>query len=577
MMAAVPRRPTPGKGRSQAHQKGPLRFALALLVLAFAAYAQVREHGFVNIDDPHYVFENPTVRNGLSPGAVGWAFTTGHAGNWHPLTWISHMADVSLFGLDPGAHHVVNVVFHAASTVLLFLALARMTGAAGASAFAAGLFALHPLHVESVAWVAERKDVLSAFFWTLAMLLYARYAARPTTARYLSVTAAFAAALMSKPTAVTLPIVLLLADYWPLARERAWPCIREKLPWLAMSTAAGIVTLLVQKQAGAVQTLDIYPLSTRVANAGVAYMTYLVRTVWPTGLAPLYPYEPPVMATAALAWSLFAAISLLAFLGRRSFPAGAIGWAWYVVTLMPMIGFIQVGAQPSADRYTYIPLIGIFIALAWGLKALLIDRLALPSRVALTAAAAVLVGLSALTWRQTGVWKDSITLWRHAVDTHGNYRARANLGQALNLEGRFGEALFELNEAVRINPAHAESQHRLGFALAETGDRAGAITRYREAVRLKPQYQAALANLGIELAQAGEFDEAIIHLREALRLDPDSRGGRENLALALMNKGIAHEERGERDAALAAYREALQLLPAHTALADRIRSLETSR
>lgn len=544
------------------------------MLLTLAAYAAVRGHRFVNIDDPHYVFENASIRDGLTPSAARWAFTTGYAGNWHPLTWISHMIDVDLFGLDPGAHHMVSVGFHAAATLLLFFALRRMTGAAGPSAFAAGLFALHPLHVESVAWVAERKDVLSGFFWTLTMLLYARYVSRRSTSRYLSVTFAFAAALMSKPTAVTLPIVLLILDYWPLARARAWACVREKLPWIAMSAAAGAVTLIVQRGAGAVQSLEVFPFTTRVANAGVAYLIYLRQTIWPADLAPLYPYEAPAPLAAAGAWLALAAITALAIRFRREFPAGLAGWSWYAITLLPMIGLIQVGAQPFADRYTYLPLIGIFITAAWGIRALA-ARAAVSHRVLQAAAAIVLVVLTALTVQQVSVWSDAVTLWRHAVHTHGNYRARANLGQALNVERRFDEASIVLAEAVRLNPSFAESQHHLGFALASMGDREGAIPRFREALRLRPGYAVARSNLGIALAERGDFDEAIVHLREALRLDP-SRAARENLALALVNKGIAHEGRGERGAALGAYREALQLVPEHTALAERIRLLEAA-
>lgn len=540
-------------------------------------YAPVRNHEFVNIDDPQYVFENAAVREGLSARSVRWALTTGHAGNWHPLTWISHMIDVEVFGLDAGAHHLVNVAFHAANTLLLFFVLFRRTGAAGPAALVAGLFGLHPLRVESVAWIAERKDVLSTFFWLLAMMAYARYVERPSLARYGAVAASFACGLMSKPSVVTLPLALLLLDFWPLGRTGLWRCVREKLPLLALSAAAGAITLIVQSTAGAVQSLEAVPAAMRAANMGLAYARYLALMVWPLSLAPLYPYDlsPPAWSVVS-AWLLVLALSALALRARRRAPYVAFGWAWYVVTLLPMIGIIQVGSQPIADRYTYVPLIGIFVAMAWGARDLA-ARVALSGRAPAVAAAVVLLALAALAWRQVHYWHDSVTLWTRAVEVHGNYRARAHLGQALGLRGRWHEALPVLEDAVRLNPDFADSQHHLGFTYDELGDRDRAIDRYRAAVRLRPGYPEAHGNLGIALAEGGEVEAGVRHLREAVRLDPGSRVGASNLATALTHLGVTQAARGDRAAALESFREALRLQPGNSDLQQRIRLLEADK
>ena len=554
--------------------------ALAIAVLACVAFAAVRDHEFVNIDDPQYVFENPRVTDGLTMGGIAWAFTAGHAGNWHPLTWISHMIDVELFGLDAGAHHLVSVAFHAINILLLFGVLRRMTGNAGASACVAALFGLHPLRVESVAWIAERKDVLSTFFWLLAMHAYVRYTAKPSARAYATLLAAFVAGLMSKPSVVTLPIALLLLDYWPLARKNAWMCVREKLPMLALSLAAGLVTIAVQGRAGAIAALDVLPVAERLANAGVAYVLYLWKTIWPVGLAPLYPYDAaPPAAMAALCWAAVIGASLAAWIARRRAPWFAIGWAWYVITLLPMIGLIQVGAQPLADRYTYVPMIGIYIALAWTLMRFVASR-NLNARAVAGTAAVIVLGLAALTWQQVSHWRDSVTLWRHAVDTHGNYRARANLGQALTLKREWYEAMPVLEEAIRQKPGFADSHHHLGLALDAIGRREAAVDRYREAVRLRPHYPEAQGNLGIALAERGDIREGLPHLREAMRLSPESPLGRMNLLAALANLGALEDNNGNRGAALAAYREALSLAtrPADkTELERRIRALEAAR
>lgn len=547
---------------------------MGLALLVIVAYAGVRQHAFTNFDDPQYVFENIQVRNGVSGAGITWAFTSGYAGNWHPLTWISHMIDVDIFGLDAGAHHATNLGFHTANTLLLFLVLLRLTGAAGPSALVAGLFGLHPLHVESVAWVAERKDVLSTFFWMLTLLAYVGYVKRPAAGRYLAVGTLFACGLMSKPTVVTLPLVLLLLDWWPLTRTGAARLVREKLPLLAMSAAAGVVTLLVQQQAGAVRTLDALPLAVRIENAIVAYVWYLWKMLWPVNLAALYPYDralsPWLVGGAAL---LLLAVSAIAMAPRtrREAPYVAVGWAWYLITLAPMIGLVQVGSQPMADRYTYVPLIGIFIAIAWSLRAA-VDRLEIPKRAPLALSAFLLFLLALLTARQAALWRDSVTLWTHAVAVTGdNYRARTNLGHALGLRGQWHDALPQLEAAVRIRNDAAEPQHYLGQALAALGHLDRALVHYRRAVALSPSYAEAHGNLGIALAESGKPEEALRHFREAVRLEPDSPVGRANLAMALTHAGAVLANDGHIEKAAGYFTEAIAhdpgLVDAHANLA----------
>ncbi len=363
--------------------------SLLMIVVTFAVYWQVGGYQFVNFDDGKYIFENPHVRPGLTADGFIWAFTSTYASNWHPLTWLSHMLDVQLFGLDPGPHHLVNVLFHSINTVLLFLLLLRMTGAYWQSVFVAALFALHPLHVESVAWVAERKDVLSAFFWMVTLLLYAWYVKRPGPTRYLLTLCSFALGLMAKPMLVTLPIVLLLLDYWPLGRLQfgqaglltrkepasaaqkrfPWSLLWEKAPFFALTAASSIVTIYAQHKGGAMSSIKVVPITFRFINALWAYVLYLAKMVWPVDLAVLYPL--PITLTIAqglFAGAFLGGVSFLVIRSAKRHPYFLVGWLWYLVTLVPVIGLVQVGSQSMADRYTYLPLIGIFIMLAWGMR-----------------------------------------------------------------------------------------------------------------------------------------------------------------------------------------------------------------
>ena len=553
----------------------------SLLVLCtLAIYGQTATHGFLNFDDRRYVSENPHVQGGLAPGNLVWAFTTGHCSNWHPLTWLSHMLDCQLLGLRPGAHHLTSVALHLANTLLLYLGLKLMTDAVWRSAAVAGLFAIHPLHVESVAWIAERKDVLSGLFWMLTLLAYFHYVKDPTSMRYLLVLLSFALGLMAKPMLVTLPFVLLLLDFWPLDRmklsaaktketrsgkrvqprpdeRRRTPLLlaREKVPMLAFSAASSVVTFAVQRKGGAVAAADGLPFGVRIANAIVSYVAYIGKTIWPARLAAFYPYP-----TSLPAWKVGSAAALLAgatFIALRSSgkrPYLAVGWLWYLGTLVPVIGLVQVGTQSMADRYTYIPIIGLFIIAAWGAGDL-IGRWS-SGRIALVpSAATVIVACSAAAWFQVANWKDSVTLWRHALDvTTENFTAQNNLGAALSSQWEIDEAAAHIAEALRIKPDYAEAHCGLGALLARQGKTREAMAHYNEALRIKPDLAEGHYNLALALHQQGRDAEAVGHYIEALRLDPDD-------AAAYFNLGNALDAQGATAEAIEQYTGALRLKP----------------
>jgi protein O-mannosyl-transferase len=540
----------------------PLPLALAIVAAVAIVFAPVARHGFVNFDDPQYVSENPFISDGLTLRGISWAFTTGYAGNWHPLTWISHMLDVQVFGLSAGAHHVMNVVLHTASALLLFLLLYRMTSAIGRSWFVAALFAVHPLHVESVAWIAERKDVLSALFWMLTIWAYVRYVHRPAVATYSLVGVLFALGLMAKPMLVTLPVTLLLLDVWPLRRTNALELIREKVPLFALAVASSAVTFIVQQQAGAVKELASLPVGRRVANALVAYVSYIGKALWPTNLAAIYSYPDSIAGwQVAVAIAMLAIVTWLAVRVRRGYPYVLVGWLWYLVTLIPVIGLIQVGSQPIADRYTYVPLIGLFIIVAWGVPEILARR-RVTTPVLATAAVVVVAACVVAARAQVYHWRSSVALWQHAVSvTTDNYRAQGNLGHALAAEGRLDEAIQHYSEAVRIRPGYAEAHNNLGLALARQGRIEEAIPHYTEALRLLPDYFEAQSNLGAALAGSGRYADAITHFSIAVRLQPDHAQARHNLVRAHYEFGRALAERGEVDSAIQQFLEALRLDP----------------
>jgi Flp pilus assembly protein TadD len=514
--------------------------ALALLALVAVVYAPVRGHSFVSWDDPTYVFLNPRVTGGPTWENVRWAFTTGHAGNWHPLTWLSHMLDVALFGPDAGGHHLTNVVLHAANAVLLFDLLRRLTGAAGRSAVVAALFAVHPLHVESVAWVAERKDVLSTLFWLLTTHAYVAYARAPSSRRYALVVLAFVAGLMCKPMLVTLPFTLLLLDWWPLARTKepgAWRrLVVEKVPLFLLAAASCVVTFAAQRGAGAMGGFEMYPFGGRVANALVAFVAYVVKTFAPTGLAALYPYDPELSTgLAALAAAALVGVTFAAARASVARPWFAVGWLWFLGTLVPVIGLVQVGMQSMADRYTYVPLVGLFVAVVWGADDLLGPR---RRRTAVALAAAATLACAVLARRQVATWKDSESLWRNVVAVSPDSAvARNNLGTTLCERGELDAAAAEFREFLRLRPDDADAHNNLGHVLRLQGRLDEAVAEFREALRLRPGFARAYGNLGLALQLQGRLDEAVAALSESARLQPDLPVAHHDLAIALAQRG----------------------------------------
>jgi len=583
------------------HTKYTICFFLITTILI--SYWQVKDFDFINFDDPQYVTENPHVRSGLSLKGIAWAFSTTHASNWHPLTWLSHMLDVQLFGLKPGWHHLVNVFFHILNSVLLFLIFNRMTRALWPSAFVAALFALHPLHVESVVWVSERKDVLSTFFWMITMGAYAFYVEKPDTKKYLLTLGLFALGLMAKPMLVTLPFVLLLLDYWPLGRlqnpirvggnssrppdtdnQRAkkkkakksttqdiaqtkktmqpsgqWPVllalIKEKIPFIALSAASAIVTLYAQKRGGAVGSLDILPFNARMANAIVSYADYIGKMVWPRNLAVFYPHSgmPPFWLVLGSALILLI-ITVLVLRSAKRFPYLTTGWLWYLGTLVPVIGLIQVGLQALADRYTYVPLIGIFVIMAWGVPELT-RKWHNRKTLMVVSSSLILAILMFSTWSQARYWQNSFTLFEYAVKaTADNYMAHNNLGVALAKIGEKEKAAFHYSEAIRIKPNFENAHYNLGNYLASQGMTAEAIAHYSEAIRIRPAYSKAHNNLGAMLAFQGKFQEAIVQYEKALQTEPANASYHYNLGIALASMNRL-EEAGHY------FREALRIQP----------------
>ncbi|HEX4263606.1 MAG TPA: tetratricopeptide repeat protein [Verrucomicrobiae bacterium] len=509
----------------------PRTICLLLALVTVLVYSPVRHAAFVVFDDPDYVGDNH-VQAGLTWAGVKWAFTTWHASNWHPLTWLSHMVDASLFGPNSGAQHLVNVLFHAANALLLFLLLFRATSKLWPAAMVAALFAWHPLHVESVAWVSERKDVLSTFFGLLAVMAYARFSRRDrqgpsSKSWYVGAVVLFALSLMAKPMLVTLPFVLLLLDIWPLERWRSFETrnvprlLLEKAPFLLLTLASCVVTFLAQRSV-AVMSLEQRPLGLRLANALVSYVEYLGKMIWPARLAVIYPLPDEIPMWQIVGGAvILAAISWMAWAARKTRPYLLVGWLLYLGTLVPVIGLVQVGGQAFADRYTYVPSIGIFIALAYGAADLAV-RFRIP-RIA-TAAIATLVLAANLfgTERQLAFWQSSETLFTHAIElTKKNAVAHLNLGVALEQDNRQPEALKEYRAAVQIDPHRFQSHNNLANLLATMGSRDEALKEYLEALRLNPNAALAHVNLGTLYVDMGRFDDAMREYSEAARLAPE--------------------------------------------------------
>ena len=558
-----------------------------LALVTLLVYLPVCRDQFINYDDNDYVTENQVVQNGLTPAGIEWAFTTRHAGNWHPLTWVSHLLDCELFGLNPGPQHYVSVLFHAANVVLLFALLLRLTGALWSGAFVAALFAWHPLHVDSVAWISERKDVLSTFFGLLTLLAYTRVVTgkEPAPTAVLSRATChlsplhwlallfFALGLMSKPMLVTLPFVMLLLDYWPLKRVTSGPfsprfnaadkwrvtsvlrLALEKWPFFLLTLVSCVITFLAQRQGEAVVSLAKVSLRYRLENAPVAVVRYLFKMVWPADLAVIYPMPDRIPALAVVAAaSILVFLSLAAWLARRRSPYWLVGWLWFLGTLVPVIGFVQVGGAALADRYTYLPSIGLFIAAAFGLRDLA-SRFCFLKVPAAVVAGLLLAGCVVITENQLRYWHDSQSLFAHAVAvTKDNDIAHTNLGVALEQQGRWDEALAEYRLAERLAPERYQIRNNLGNLLANMGKTSEALAEYREAVRLNPNLPFLHDSLGSVMTGLGRFSEAMNEFTNAARLDPAYPWPHFELGKALLKQGRDSEAIGQ-------FREALRIDP----------------
>ena len=573
-----------------------------LAVITFVVFGQTLHHEFINYDDEAYVYENPEVARGLTLQGIVWAFTHVHCSNWHPLTWISHMLDCQLYGLNPGGHHLTNVLLHTAAAILLFLVLRRMTSlrpgnsivatttqasALWRSAFVAAVFAIHPLRVESVAWVAERKDVLSGVFFMLTIWAYVRYVEKskvqgPKSKVYYGLTLLFfALGLMCKPMLVTLPFVLLLLDYWPLGRLSGVKCqvsvekkgkpstlnctpnvfgdqlstlFFEKLPLFGLAVASCVVTIFAQT--GALSPFEQISLPLRVGNASISYVAYLDQMFWPSGLAIFYPFVPRDVGVSGVVLSLvlLAGISMCVFVLRRRCPYFLTGWLWYLIMLVPVIGILQVGSQAQADRYTYLPQIGLYLLLTWAV----VDLCAgwRHRRVVLGGCGAIiLVALIFSARAQASYWRNNELLWTHTLAcTFDNFIAHNNLGNALFTKGRVDEAIVHYQKALQINPDSAKTHDNLGNALFTKGRVDEAIVHYQKALQINPDSAKTHNNLGNALFTKGRVDEAIVHYQKALQINPDTAETDNNLGNALRQKGRVDE-------AIVHYQKALQINP----------------
>ena len=564
----VPSRSRTAPFRSQRSQV----FALSVLLVAATVtlYYPIDSHPFTNYDDADYVFDNYHVKSGLHWSTVTWAFTTFAAANWHPLTWLSHAADVQLFELNPARHHDVNLLLHTLNVVVLFWVLQRATGYVGRSAMVAALFALHPLNVESVAWIAERKNLLSMLFFLLALGAYRWYVAKPQVERYAVVALLFALGLMSKPQVITLPCVLLLWDYWPLRRmalngEEAadsagrtrslYDLVWEKLPLFGLAGVSAYITVKAQGSRGA---LGWYPFSIRAGNAVVSYAMYLQKAFWPARLAPMYPHPGYSLNYwhVAAASIVLLAITLLVLAGRR-YRYLPVGWFWFLGTLVPMLGLKQVGSQAMADRYAYLPLVGLFIVLSWGVSDWAQARKLSPAWLAASGMAALLA-LALVTHRQIAYWSDNVTLWTHTLAvTRGNWEAENNLGMALFRQGRMDEAIPHFQAALAIDPSVAVSNMNVGICEQTRGNAPLAIEQYKKTIRLTrdPLLKAkAYNNLGYAYKDLGDYADAQASLQAAVTVNPEYVG-------AWLSLGIVAQKSGDLKLAIQSYSRALKIEP----------------
>jgi len=541
---------------------------LALLAGILFCYGQIRHFGFVNLDDTVYVVDNSMVRSGLTGDGIRWAFTTTEGANWHPLTWLSLMLDSELYGSGPGGYHLTNLILHAANAILLFGILIRMTGAVWPSAFVAGFFAVHPLHVESVAWISERKDVLSTFWGFLAIGCYAAYGKHRHKAAFWGAFSCLFLGLMAKPMLVTWPFLFLMLDYWPLQRlalpesagkipwRRLGELLIEKIPFFMLAAFFCWTTLMAQADKGAVLSIKTLPLADRLGNAALSYMWYIGKMLWPAGLNVYYIHRGPSpgMLGVAGAALLIAGFSTIAFRTARRYPFVPVGWFWYLGTLVPVIGLVQVGLQAQADRYAYIPMIGIYIIVAWGATAIARNH-PWHRRMLFTAALIVLVILGMKTAHQASFWMNSETLFRRALHIDPmNDLAHNNLGTALEAKGNTREAAEHYRRAVQLNPWNHPAWNNLANTQASSGNISAALQSYQKAIALSPHEAAYRYNFGKCLLAAGKSDEAFTQLAEALRIRPE-------FAEVYNLMGRIFENRGDNERALKFYTKALEARP----------------
>ncbi|MDM8542405.1 tetratricopeptide repeat protein [Desulfococcaceae bacterium HSG9] len=558
--------------------------SLFLIITTLGTYYQVRNYAYVNFDDDDYVLNNIHIKNGPIYERIVWCFTAAYATNWHPLTWLSHLCDIELYGLNSGRHHLTNVLFHVINTLLLFVFLHKTTGTLWRSGFVAALFALHPLHVESVAWVSERKDVLSAFFFFLTLIGYQRYSRFPGIGTYLLVLLLLMLGLMSKPMLVTTPFVLLLLDYWPLrrislsmatiydtrVRYKAIRIVVEKLPLFIPVTASIVITYLAQKSGGAVASDEIYSLTVRIANGLVSYINYIQKMFWPAKLAIFYPHPgmPPWWQILGCG-TLLVVISFLTIICRKCYPFIVVGWFWYLGMLVPVIGFIQVGSQAMADRYTYLPLIGLFISIAWGVPELLKNwRHKQKWLLALTITC--LSVLVFITFNQIRYWKNSVSLFQHALEvTDNNFLAHHNLGVALAERGYYTEALKHYGETIRLSPSYVTAHHNMGIVLAKQGRTDEAIRKYFDVLDFEPNHKEVYFSLGNVMIAKGKFDMAETYFNKAIQLNPDNAETYNNLGVVLFRLGKTQE-------AIAAFQKTININHEHVGARDNLTKIINS-
>lgn len=548
--------------------KVKLFIGLFLVITILIPYGQMLKHDFVYFDDNRYVTENEEVKAGLTVEGIKWAFTTTHAEFWHPLTWLSLMLDTQIFGVKPGGYLFTNLLLHICNTLLLFLILNRVTGNAWPSGFVAALFALHPLHVESVAWIAQRKDVLSTFFWMLAMLSYVIYAEQKRLSAYLAVFLSLLLGLMAKPMLVTLPFALLLFDYWPLRRLQyptsfksfilsASALIREKIPLIVIALAASIGAYSAQQSSGGIKSLAAISLADRIANALVSYIGYIGKMLWPSKLACFYPFPDGLpWWQVGICLFLLAFISWWAIRSARQAPYFIVGWLWYLATLLPVIGLIKIGGFAMADRYSYVPSIGVFIILTWGIAALVSNR-HYHRLITASLAAVALFGCIATTWFQVRIWQNKFTLFTHALEvTSNNYFAHVALGLELRNQGKLDAAIAQFLKALDIKPNYMPTYINLGTTYASQGNTAEAVKILSEAVRRKPILYDAHKNLGMLYEKQGDLDQAVRHFRQAADITPQNP-----IAQNILGNALAAQ--GKLDEALDHYSTSLRLQPAN--------------